>query len=213
MQSVINAQVSLWTNTDNQVDEQGNALDGLTLQEKIALSAEMAKGDLPDGANIAKAIVEGYEDGLMIGGAFYLGPAAALEQITAGAVIGGGMNSAFQFYDLSQPGNANKSYDYWSTTAAITTGGLAPGRGIWANTGIAIGSTMFTDGPNITNMAISGVGALGGGGVGKYAPILVDKYIKKVAVPDLFYDLGSALTYESINKAGKDLIKSKENEK
>jgi len=56
-------QGSLMTNTDNQVDENGKALPGMTLQDKAALSADMAKGNLTAGQNPAVRIVNGLGGG------------------------------------------------------------------------------------------------------------------------------------------------------
>ncbi|MGR3753756.1 hypothetical protein [Edwardsiella anguillarum] len=46
--------------------------NGLTPEQKQAGLDRLAKGDLPEGVNITKAIVEGYQDGVMIAGAWYL---------------------------------------------------------------------------------------------------------------------------------------------
>ncbi|HFH0422643.1 TPA: hypothetical protein ACGHLA_000594 [Salmonella enterica subsp. enterica serovar Bovismorbificans] len=61
---------------------------GLTPEQKQAGLDKLAKGDLPEGANITKAIVEGYQDGVMIAGAWYLGPAASVGKVIGGGVIG-----------------------------------------------------------------------------------------------------------------------------
>ncbi|MDN4627975.1 VENN motif pre-toxin domain-containing protein [Erwinia sp. PsM31] len=39
---------------------------GATMEETSAALSKNAKGDLPEGANITKAIVEGYKDGVLI---------------------------------------------------------------------------------------------------------------------------------------------------
>ncbi|HGU1992091.1 TPA: hypothetical protein ACM7HW_004968, partial [Escherichia coli] len=72
-----------------------------------------AKGELPEGANISKVIVDGYKDGVLIAGAWYLGPAASTGKVVSGAVISAIANGTYQWYDLSKPGNENKSWDYW----------------------------------------------------------------------------------------------------
>lgn len=45
---------------------------------------KLPKGDLPDGANITKVIVNGYKDGVLIAGAAYLGPAASVGKAVGG---------------------------------------------------------------------------------------------------------------------------------
>ncbi|QWA10021.1 VENN motif pre-toxin domain-containing protein [Sodalis ligni] len=121
---------------------------GATQDQINAELTKNAQGDLPEGANITNAIVDGYENGVLIAGGVYIGPAAAIDNVVVSLILGAGANAAYQWYDMSQPGNENKTYDYWSTTAAAVTGGLAPGRGIIANTGIAVGGAIFTDGTN-----------------------------------------------------------------
>ncbi|GAB83264.1 hypothetical protein EB105725_72_00010, partial [Shimwellia blattae DSM 4481 = NBRC 105725] len=113
--------------------------NNLTMEQKQAGLEQLARGDLPEGMNIAKAIVEGYQDGVMIAGAWYLGPAASVGKIVGGGILALSANGGYQYYDLNKPGNENKSWDYLGSATSFTTGMLAPGRGIWANTGIAIG--------------------------------------------------------------------------
>lgn len=66
---------------------------------------------MPEGANITKAIVEGYKDGVLVAGATYHGPAASIGQFVAGAAIGSGANTGYQFCDMSKEGNKNKAFD------------------------------------------------------------------------------------------------------
>ncbi|MEI7206947.1 hemagglutinin repeat-containing protein [Pectobacterium carotovorum] len=164
---------SLYTNT-NLLDENGNVLNPITEEERQYAMHRLVTGVMPEGQDISKAIVNGYTNGVLIAGAWYLGPAAALGKVVVGSALSGGANAAYQWYDLSQPSNKNKTYDYWSTTAALVTGGLAPGRGVITNTGIAMGSAVFTDGPDKGAIIGAGIGAWGGGLVGKYAPDLLD---------------------------------------
>jgi filamentous hemagglutinin len=53
----------------------------LTPEQTQAGLDKLAKGDLPEGANITKVIVDGYKDGVLIAGAAYLGPAASLVKL------------------------------------------------------------------------------------------------------------------------------------
>lgn len=103
---------------------------------------------MPEGANITKAIVDGYKDGVLTAGAAYLGPAATVGKAVGGAVIAEIANGSYQWFDLSQPGNENKSWDWKSSTSAGIAGMLAPGRTIQQNVGIAMGGALFTDGPD-----------------------------------------------------------------
>ncbi|MFJ5316435.1 hemagglutinin repeat-containing protein [Pectobacterium versatile] len=163
---------SLYTNT-NLLDENGNVLNPITEEERQYAMHRLVTGVMPEGQDISKAIVNGYTNGVLIAGAWYLGPAASIGKVAVGSVLSGGANAAYQWYDLSKPSNENKSYDYWGTTAALVTGGLAPGRDILPNVGIAMGSAVFTDGPDKGAVIGAGVGAWGGGLVGKYAPGLL----------------------------------------
>jgi filamentous hemagglutinin len=48
--------------------------NNLTPEETQAGLDKIAKGDMPDSTNITKVIVDGYQDGVMIAGAWYLVP-------------------------------------------------------------------------------------------------------------------------------------------
>ena len=143
---------------------------GLTPEQKQAGLDKLAKGDLPEGANITKAIVEGYQDGVMIAGAWYLGPAASVGKVISGGVIAEIANGSYQWFDLSLPGNENKSWDWKSSASAGITGMLAPGRTIGQNVGIAMGGAFFTDGPNTGSIGGAAIGAWFGGKFGEFAP-------------------------------------------
>ncbi|MDX7900184.1 hypothetical protein [Aeromonas media] len=118
-----------------------------------------------------EAAKETMKSGALILGAAYLGPVASVGSVATGSTISVLANGKYQWYDLSQPGNKNKSWDYWASTSAALTGALSPGRGIWENTSIAIGATLITDG--VDGGALSGttIGSLAGGVVGKYIPV------------------------------------------
>jgi len=85
-----------------------------------------------------------------------------------GAVIAEIGNGTYQWFDLSKPGNENKSCDYWGSASAGITWALAPGRSVWQNAGIAAGGTFFTDGPD--KDAFAGAGWLFGTTVSVIAP-------------------------------------------
>ncbi|MBS1205953.1 MAG: adhesin [Proteobacteria bacterium] len=144
--------------------------NNLTPEQVQAGLDKLAKGDLPEGANITKAIVEGYQDGVMIAGAWYLEPAASVGKVIGGGVIAEIANGSYQWFDLSQPGNENKSWDYKSSVSSGITGALAPGRSVWQNAGIAAGGAFFTDGPDKGALAGTGAGWVFGTTVGFIAP-------------------------------------------
>ncbi|WNN81292.1 adhesin [Leclercia pneumoniae] len=102
--------------------------------------------------------------------AWYLGPAATAGKVIGGGILGLTANGGYQYYDLSKPGNESKSWDYLGSATSFTMGTLAPGRGIWVNTGIAMGGAVFTDGPNGAAIAGAGLGAWSGGTFGKFGP-------------------------------------------
>lgn len=143
---------------------------GLSVEEKQAGLDKLAKGDLPEGANITKVIVEGYQDGVMIGAAWYLGPAASVGKVVGGGVIAEIANGGYQWFSLSQPSNENKSWDYKSSISAGVGGMLAPGRNTWQNVGIAMGGAFFTDGPDTGSLIGSALGSWAGGKFGELAP-------------------------------------------
>ncbi|MCE0829063.1 adhesin, partial [Buttiauxella sp. A2-C2_NF] len=120
--------------------------NNLTPEETQAGLDKIAKGDMPESTNITKVIVDGYKDGVLIAGAAYLGPAASAGKVVGGIVIAEAANGTYQWFDLSKPGNENKTWDYLGSASAGITGALAPGRNIWQNAGIAAGGTLFTDG-------------------------------------------------------------------
>ncbi|MEI2628282.1 adhesin [Erwinia aphidicola] len=169
---------------------------------------KLAKGDMPEGANIPKAIVDAYTDGVLAAGALYLGPAATAAKVTMGALIAGIANGTYQWFDLSQPGNENKAYDYLGTGAAAVMGGLAPGRGVCQNVGIASGGAVFTDGANAGAVGGAAVGGVIGGGIGKYAPDLLDPVFGSSA--GFWSDIGSSYVSEATSSAVKDAINKRE---
>lgn len=126
----------------------------LTPEQTQAGLDKLAKGDIPEGADITKAIVGGYTNGVMIAGAWYLGPAATIGKVVAGAAIAEIANGTYQWFDInseknqSLPENERKTWDYWGSASSAVTGALAPGRSVWQNVGIAAGGAMFTDGPD-----------------------------------------------------------------
>jgi filamentous hemagglutinin len=144
--------------------------NGLTLEQKEAGLHKLATGDLPEGANIPKVIINGYKDGVLIAGAAYLGPAASIGKAVGGAIIAEIANGSYQWFDLNQPGNESKGWDYWGSASAGITGALAPGRGVWKNVGIAAGGAVFTDGPDVGAVGGAALGALAGGFFGELAP-------------------------------------------
>ena len=81
MESYVNA-AAFWN--------QYAAANNLTPEEMQAGLDKLAKGDLPKGANISKAFVEGYQDGVFMAAAVYLGLVVAVGKGVTGAVIGGG---------------------------------------------------------------------------------------------------------------------------
>jgi filamentous hemagglutinin len=175
--------------------------NNLTPEQTQAGLDKLAKGDLPEGANIAKVIVDGYVDGVMIAGSIYLGPAAAAGKATAGALISGGGNATFQILNMKPGGE----FSYYSAFAATTTGYLAPGCGIWANTVINMGSAFATDGPNAGAVGGAAIGSLAGGAFGKYAPVGIDNIFGN-NLPGFVYDAGGAFTFEYINSVTKEMM-------
>uniref|UniRef100_UPI00398B073C hemagglutinin repeat-containing protein n=1 Tax=Enterobacter kobei TaxID=208224 RepID=UPI00398B073C len=181
--------------------------NGLSPKEKQAGLEKLANGDLPEGANIAKAIVEGYQDGVMIAGAWYLGPAASVGNVVSGAIIGEIANGSYQWFDLSRPGNENKNWDYKGSISAGATGALAPGRGIWANAGIALGGSLFTDGLDKGALTGTGAGWAFGTAVNIIAPPVFSPVLGPSAAPvgDIIGTVGG----EFISNLVKDEINEK----
>lgn len=182
---------------------------GLTPEQKQAGLDKLAKGDLPEGANITKAIVEGYQDSVMIAGAWYLGPAASVGKVIGGGVIAEIANGSYQWFDLSLPGNENKSWDWKSSASAGITGMLAPGRTIGQNVGIAAGSAFFTDGPDTGSIGGAAAGAWAGGLFGEYAPGIVNSVTGK-EIPGFVYDYWGGVASEFSSGLIKELNKPKE---
>ncbi|EDV2742330.1 filamentous hemagglutinin N-terminal domain-containing protein [Salmonella enterica subsp. diarizonae] len=180
---------------------------GLTPEQKQAGLDKLAKGDLPEGANITKAIVEGYQDGVMIAGAWYLGPAASVGKVIGGGVIAEIANGSYQWFDLSQPGNENKSWDWKSSASSGIAGMLAPGRTIGQNVGIAAGSAFFTDGPDTGSIGGAAAGAWAGGLFGEYAPGIVNSLTGK-EVPGFIFDATGSFGSEILGGYVKDAVNS-----
>lgn len=179
------------------------AQQGATPDEINTVLSQHVKGDLPEGANITKAIVEGYTDGLLIGGAIYLGPAASIGKVVGGAVIAEIANGSYQWFDLSKPGNESKGWDYRGSASAGIMGALAPGRNIWQNAAIATGGTLFTDGLDKGALIGTGAGWAFGSVVGEVAPPVV----KPVLGP------GSGFVSDVIGSVGGEFIGNKVKDK
>ncbi|HAW0750635.1 TPA: filamentous hemagglutinin, partial [Escherichia coli] len=182
--------------------------NNLTPEQKQAGLDKLAKGELPDGANISKVIVDGYKDGVLIAGAWYLGPAASVGKVIGGGVIAEIANGTYQWFDLSQPGNENKNWDWKSSASAGITGMLAPGRTVGQNVGIAMGSAFFTDGPNAGAIGGAAAGAWAGGLFGEYAPGIVNSVTGK-EIPGFVYDYWGGVASEFSSGFIKDLNKPK----
>lgn len=174
-----------------------------SLQHMFNLAAEAKMADVNKGLEpiIKKADEEAKKETLKetlktstyIVGAAYFGPAAAVESVFAGSSISTMANAAYQWYDLSRPGNENKSWDYWGSANAAVTGALAPGRGIKENIGIAIGSSLILDDFSIDKAGVSGVGAALGGAYGKYMPGLSNKILKGDKIPGFVFETTGSL--------------------
>ncbi|WP_205756355.1 DUF637 domain-containing protein [Aeromonas veronii] len=174
-----------------------------SLQHMFNLAAEAKMADVNRGLEpiIKKAdeeakketLKETLKTGAYIVGAAYFGPAAAAESVFAGSSISTMANAAYQWYDLSLPGNENKSWDYWGSANAAVTGALAPGRGIKENIGIAIGSSLILDDFSIDKAGVSGVGAALGGAYGKYMPGLSNKILKGDKIPGFVFETTGSL--------------------
>ncbi|HHR3735009.1 TPA: hemagglutinin repeat-containing protein [Salmonella enterica] len=203
-QNNVQAQGSLVNNT-NLIDENGKVLNPATPEEIKYASDKLVTGELPEGANITKAIVEGYQDGVMIAGAWYLGPAASVGKVISGGVIAEIANGSYQWFDLSQPGNENKSWDWKSSASAGIAGMLAPGRTIGQNVGIAAGSAFFTDGPDTGSISGATAGAWAGGMFGEYAPGIVNSLTGK-EIPGFIFDATGSFGSEILGGYIKDAV-------
>lgn len=203
------AQGSLMVNT-NLVDENGKIMNPMSDEEKVKASQQMPKGDLPEGANITKVIVEGYYDGVLIAGAWYLGPAASADKIVTGGTIAEIANGTYQWFDISSeknqslPKNQQKTRDYKGSVSAGVTGMLAPGRSVWQNAGIAVGGTLFTDGPDKGALVGTGAGWVFGTVVGAVAPPVFGPVLGSGSAPA--GDIIGAMGGEFISNAVKDEI-------
>ncbi|EEC8109130.1 filamentous hemagglutinin, partial [Escherichia coli] len=171
--------------------------NNLTPEQKQAGLDKLAKGELPEGANISKVIVDGYKDGVLIAGAWYLGPAVSVGKAAVGGVTSAAVNGGFQWYGLSQPGSENQSWDYKGSASSFMTGMLAPGRTVTANTAIALGGSVFSDGANIKSQSGTALGAYAGGYVGEYFPVILRPVLGNSA--STVGDIGGGFVSELIN--------------
>ncbi|HHP3420972.1 TPA: hemagglutinin repeat-containing protein, partial [Escherichia coli] len=171
--------------------------NNLTPEQKQAGLDKLAKGELPEGANISKVIVDGYKDGVLIAGAWYLGPAVSVGKAAVGGVTSAAVNGGFQWYRLSQPGSENQSWDYKGSASSFMTGMLAPGRTVTANTAIALGGSVFSDGANIKSQSGTALGAYAGGYVGEYFPVILRPVLGNSA--STVGDIGGGFVSELIN--------------
>lgn len=187
---------------------------GATAQQINAAMSKNVKGDMPEGVNISKVIVNGYKDGVLIAGAWYLGPAASIGKVVGGAVIAEIANGTYQWFDInsvknqSLPENQQKTWDYWGSASAGITGALDPGRNIWQNAGIAAGGTLFTDGPD--KGALTGTGA--GWVIGSVVGVVALPVLKPVLGPSSGFvsDVIGSVGGEFIGNKVKDKINKKD---
>ena len=177
----------------------------LTPEQTQAGLDKLAKGDLPEGANITKVIVDGYKDGVLIAGAAYLGPAASVGKVVGGGVIAEIANGSYQWFDLNQPGNENKNWDWKGSVSAGITGMLAPGRAVGQNVGIAAGGAFFTDGPDVGSIGGAAIGSWAGGKFGELAPGFVSSVSGK-EIPGFIFDATGSFGSEILGGYVKDAV-------
>ncbi|WP_167352639.1 hemagglutinin repeat-containing protein [Kosakonia oryzendophytica] len=158
----VNAQGSLAFNT-NLLDENGYVMNPATDEQIRAGSAQLAKGDMPEGTNITKVVVDGSVDGALIFGGWSYGLSVSAGKAIGSGVISSGVDAITQWYDLNQPGNEKMTWNYKSTFSSFVEGTLGAGRNKLSNAGIALGGSIFVDGidykKNITSMGGSFYGA------------------------------------------------------
>jgi filamentous hemagglutinin len=136
-------------NNTNLTDETGTVLNPATPEEIKYASDKLVTGELPEGANITKVMVDGSSNMAFAYAAWELGLAASVGKTVVGGVTAAGVNGGFQWYGLSQSGSENRSWDYKGSASSFMTGMLAPGRKVTVNTAIALGGSVFSDGVNI----------------------------------------------------------------
>lgn len=215
--SNVQSQGSLVNNT-NLTDENGKVLNPATPEEIKYASDKLVTGVVPEGQDITKTIVEGYTDGVLIFGAAYLGPAASIAKVVAGATIAEIANGTYQWFGInseknqSLPESERKTWDYWGSASSAITGALAPGRSVLQNASIAAGGAMFTDGPDMGAIGSAAAGAWLGGKFGEYAPGVVNSIIGK-ELPGFIYDVSGAFASEAATDASKDALKKRDSEK
>ena len=166
---------------------------GATSEEINTAMSRNAKGDLPEGANITKVIVDGYKDGVLTAGAWYLGPVATVGKALTGGVLAEIANGTYQWFDINSEKNQNlpeyqqKTWSFKGSFSAGIMGTLAPGRGILPNVGIAAGGAVFTDGADVGAVGGAAAGAWAGGKFGELAPGVVNSVTGK-ELPGFIFD-------------------------
>jgi len=180
----------------------GNGADGLKVGAAGAVTASLLSERLVSalyGKDVSQLTADEkrlVSNLVSIDRAWYLDPAATAGKVIGGGILGLTANGGYQYYDLSKPGNESKSWDYLGSATSFTMGTLAPGRGIWVNTGIAMGGAVFTDGPNGAAIAGAGLGAWSGGTFGKFGPFSSE-------VNDIFGAFGGEFISNKVKDAGK----------
>lgn len=91
-----------------------------------------------------------------------------------GATLAEIANGSYQWFDMSRPGNENKTWHYRSIISAGIVGALSLGRNIPATAGIALGGTLFSDGLDKGALLGSGAGWAFGTTIGLIAPPMLD---------------------------------------
>ncbi|QPR28182.1 hemagglutinin repeat-containing protein [Edwardsiella hoshinae] len=112
----------------------------LTPEQKQAGLDKLAKGELPERVNISKVIVDGYKDGVMIAGAWYLEPTVSVSKAVVGGVTSAAMNGGFQWYLLASAGR-----DASLMAARVSNGGQSA---IVAGRDLSLGSVKIAEQEN-----------------------------------------------------------------
>ncbi len=143
-----------------------------------------------------QAKIETAKASALVASGIILWPSVPFEVVATSATINTLANGAYQWFDMSLPGNENKTWDYWGTASAVVTGALSPGRGIWQNVGISMGAAFIVDGADPGKVGGAGGGALAGGLFGKYAPAGAGELLGDNQLPSVVYDFVSGVTSE-----------------
>jgi len=135
----------------------------------------------------------------MIAEGLYFAPEVTIAEGISGAVISGGVNTAYQYL------NSGQDLNNYNAAVATGAGYLALGYNVPVNVFIGTGSAFLANGPDSASLGGAIAGTSSGGLVGKFAPMLLKPIFGTTT--GFWAETGSAFASEVFSDATQKAIK------